>query len=270
MGNQNAIGKAHERLTRDLLNGVEPQSDTLEQFEQINDEQQNRVEVGAEKASEFIRKDANFDISDAEEVGDQLKTTEESTDITVEGEGEKEKYSLKMTSSNTSNVRNRTLNTLCKNLLGKPESEVFSEEQKQHYQSLLDEYANGGDVRSKEPSEYVREILVERFKELRDEDEELFRERLVTEMYLDATHVGCYVENDGTFRYLYNFETEENLKLRQGAGKLTIETTESDDSNIYFMIDGEEAFKIAIYGQSDSGGRRSGLRTAMRVQINKI
>jgi len=73
MGNQNAIGKAHEKLTRDILNGVEPQSDTLEQFGQLDEEQQNRVEVGAEKASEFIKKDAHFEIADVEEVGDRLQ-----------------------------------------------------------------------------------------------------------------------------------------------------------------------------------------------------
>lgn len=270
MGKQNAIGKAHEQLTRDLLNGVEPQSDTLEKLEQLDEDQQKRVEIGAQKASEFIRNDVQFEITDAKEVGDRLKTTEESTDIIVRGDDEERGYSLKMTSSGSSNVRNRTLNTLCENLLGKSESEVFSEEQKQNYQSLLQEYADRSGVKSKEPSEYVRSVVVERLQELKNKEEKLLRERLVNEMYLDATHVGCYIEKDGTFRYLYNFETEENVKLRRGAGELTIETRETDSSNILFKIDGEEAFKIAIYGQSDSSGRRASLRTAMRVQTNKI
>ena len=261
------IGKAHEKLTRDLLNEVDPQPDTVEQLDHLPSDHQDRVQLGSEKTAAFIRDDVSFTIETAAEVGDALRgVSGDDTDLVVAGSDEEKRYSLKMVASGKVNVRNPTLNTICENLLEQSRDVLLEQSDRDDYDEIAERYAEN-EIDSKELAAVVLPVLADAFRDSRDRDEAALRERLADELQLDSNTVACKVTKAGNYHGIVSTTQGPISKLSDPNTTLEIYTTDASSTSIFFDIDGDRAFQIDVYGQHSGGQRRTGLRAAYRVPV---
>lgn len=261
------IGKAHEKLTRDILNGEDPQTDTVAQLNELPTDDRDRVRLGSEKTAEFIRDDVSFAIETAEEVGDALRgVSGDDTDLVVYGPNSNRRYSLKMVSSGDVNVRNPTLNTICENLLERSRDALLERSDRDDYDDIAARYA-ADEIESKEFAAIVLPVLAAAFRDSRDRDEMAFRKRLAEELRIDSNTVACKITDAGYYHGIVSTTQGPISKLRDSETSLEIYTEEANSTSIFFDIDGERAFRIDVYGQHSGGQRRAGLRAAYRVPV---
>ncbi|WP_143420742.1 hypothetical protein [Halorubrum ezzemoulense] len=261
------IGKAHEKLTRDILNGVDPQPDTVEQLDHLPSGQQDRVQLGSEKTAEFIRDDLSFPIESATEVGDELRgVSGDDTDLVVVGAAEEKRYSLKMVGSGKVNVRNPTLNTICENLLDQSREDLLEELDRDDYHEIAERYAED-EIESKELAAVVLPVLAETLRGARDQDEVVFRERLADELQLDSNTIACKVTDAGYYHGIVSTTQGTLSKVNDPNTTLEIYTTDNSSTSVFFDIDGDRAFQISVYGQNSGGQARAALRAAYWVPV---
>jgi len=260
------LGKAHEKLTRDYLNGDDSQPDTEEQLDYLDDGQRERVRIGAEKAAEFIREHTPFNIVSATEEGDARKADpDDDVDVVVRGaDGEEKGYSLKLTSNTAINVRNTLASKMAEDVFGRPIEDVLGPEAFATYERVISQFVDD-EIESSEMAAEMTPVFAAAFRDFCDRDEPLLRERLLEHVRLDSNTVACKVTKAGNF---YGFASMERAPLRKfaaGEGELEIYTTDSNDTSIFFDVDGEAAFRIDMYGQYSGSTRKPRVKTVYRV-----
>lgn len=259
------LGKAHEKLTRDLINGFGPQSDTNEQLRYLDAEERDRVQIGAEKAADFIREHTPFEIERATEEGDSRKADPtDDVDVVVHGEGQKKGYSLKLTSDTAINVRNTLASKIAEDVFGQDIESLLSPDEHQTYTRLINQFvkeeAEGSDMAAA-----MTPIFAEKFREFKERDEETLRRRLLEHVRLDSNMVACKVTKAGNFYGFASMEREPLRKLRAGTGELEIYTKESNSTSIFFAVDEDVAFRIDMYGQYAGSTRKPRIKSVYRV-----
>jgi len=259
------LGKAHEMLTRDLLNGDEPGADTLEQLEYLDADGRERVRLGAEKAAEFIREHTPFRIESATEEGDARKVDPtDDVDVVVRGGGREKGYSLKLTSSTAINVRNTLASKLAEDVFGEPIGELLSPAELETYERVTAEF-EAGECAGSDMAAAMTPVFAEKFRAFRDADEATLRARLLEHVRLDANMVACKVTAAGNFHGFASMERAPLRKFQAGEGTLDVYTTDSNDTSIFFDVDGEPAFRIDMYGQYSGSTRMARIKTVYRV-----
>jgi hypothetical protein len=259
------LGKAHEKLTRDILNGDEPQPDTLEQLEYLDEGERDRVRIGAEKAVEFIRDHTPFEIKRATEEGDARKADPtDDIDVVVYGGGEQKGYSLKLTSSTAINVRNTLASKIVEDIFDTDIQSLLSEEEHATYERVTTAFA-AGEAEGSDMAAAMTPIFAEKFTEFKQREEATLRQRLLEPIRLDANMVACKVTNAGNFYGFASMERSPLRKFRDGEGELEIYTKDSNDTSIFFAVDGENAFRIDMYGQYQGSDRMARIKSVYRV-----
>jgi len=263
------IGKAHEKLTRDILNREDPQEDTKEMLNELSEDEMARVEIGAEKTAQFIEEKVDFQISKAEEVGDKFKPDpEEDVDIVVRGDNSERAFSLKMTSSSTMNVRNTLASKISENILEEEISDLLTVKEMKRYEKLTQDFARGKISGSDMGSE-MTEIFCKYFNEKKGENEEELRRNLLKEIRIDSDMVACKVTPKGKFKGFVSPEREAFKKFKNMKGSLEIFTKESNNTSIFFELGGESLFRIDMYGQSNGSTRKPRVKCVYRVAFGK-
>ncbi|RAW47021.1 hypothetical protein DQW50_01165 [Halorubrum sp. 48-1-W] len=259
------LGKAHEKSTRDVLNGDDPQPDTEAQLAYLDDDQRERVRIGAREAARFVREHTPFAIERAIEEGDARKTDPtDDVDVVVHGEGRTKGYSLKLTSSTAINVRNTLASKVAEDVFGKDVSVLLTPEEFATYERVTREFVaeecGGSDMAAA-----MTPVFAEKFRAFRDADEATLRERLLEHVRLDANVVACKVTAAGNFHGFASMERAPLRKFQEETGELSIYTTESNDTSIFFDVDDEAAFRIDMYGQYSGSTRKPRIKTVYRV-----
>lgn len=259
------LGKAHELLTRDVLNGDQPQPDTRSQLDHLDDSERERVRIGAEKAAEFIREHTDFDIERATEEGDARKADPtDDTDLVVHGAGRTKGYSLKLTSSTAINVRNTLASKIAADVFGEDIETLLTPDEYRTYTDLTTAFA-AGEAEGSEMAAAMTPVFAEKFRAFRARDEATLRDRLLEHVRLDADMVACKVTAAGNFYGFASMERAPLRKFRDHGGDLDIYTTESNDTSIFFDVDGEPAFRIDMYGQYAGSTRKPRIKSVYRV-----
>lgn len=259
------LGKAHEMLTRDILNGNDSQSDTLEQLNYLDEDEQKRVHIGAKKAAEFIREHTDFEIEHATEEGDARKSDPtDDVDLVVYGDDNQKGYSLKLTSNTAINVRNTLASKIAEDIFGTDIESLLTTGEYETYKRVTTEFAaekaEGSDMAAA-----MGPIFAEKFRNFRDRDEETLRRRLLEPIRLDANMVACKVTKAGNFYGFASMEREPLRKFQEGSGSLEIYTKDSNDTSIFFGVDEEPAFRIDMYGQYQGSTRKPRIKSVYRV-----
>lgn len=258
------IGKSHEKLTRDLLNGDQAQEDTKEQLAELDETNQDRVRIASEKSVKYIRQKTDFSIAEAEEVGDKLKAGSSDTDLRVYSpDGQQKPFSLKIDSGTSTNVRNPTLRSLSRGIFDKELSELLTDKEHDRLNVLTRQYADD-EIPSTMNGELL-DIMRPKFIDLRNRDENTLREALLDEMRLDTNLVACKVTQTGNFDGFFSTNQPVFERFKQGSGELDIYTKSSNDSSLFFALDGEDLLQIAMYGQSQGSESKPGARAVIRV-----
>lgn len=260
------LGKAHEKLTRDLLNGDEPRADTREQLAHLDEGERERVEVGADHAAAFVREHTPFGVDHATEEGDARKVDpDDDVDLVVHGaDGERKGYSLKLTSSTAINVRNTLASKLCEDVFGEPIESLFDDDELAAYERVTAAFATD-EIAGSDMAAEMTPVFAAKFREFRDRDEPLLRERLLQHVRLDSNTVATKVTKAGNFHGFASVERAPLRKLRDGEGTLDIYTREGNATSIFFDVDGETAFRIDMYGQYAGSTRMARIKTVYRV-----
>lgn len=259
------LGKAHELLTRDILNGDQPQSDTKSQIGHLDDDEKERVRIGAEKAAEFILDHTDFTIEHTTEEGDDRKADPtDDIDIVVRGEEEEKGYSLKLTSSTAINVRNTLASKIAEDIFDQDLEALLTTEEYQTYTRITTEFeeeeAEGSDMAAA-----MTPIFADKFRSLRSRDEPTLRNRLLEHVRLDSNMVACKVTKAGNFYGFASMERSPLRKFRDHKGRLEIYTKNSNNTSIFFDIDGEKVFRIDMYGQYAGSTRKPRIKSVYRV-----
>jgi len=259
------LGKAHELLTRDILNGDQPQPDTGSQFDHLDETERERVRIGAEKAAEFILEHTDFEIERTTEEGDARKADPtDDVDIVVHGDGQQKGYSLKLTSSTAINVRNTLASKIAEDIFDQDIETLLTPEEYQTYTRLTTEF-EAGDAEGSDMAAAMTPIFAERFREFRSCDEATLRDRLLRHVRLDSNMVACKVTEAGNFYGFASMERAPLRKFRDHEGELDIYTKDSNDTSIFFDIDGEQVFRIDMYGQYAGSTRKPRIKSVYRV-----
>lgn len=264
MSNSEYIGKSHEKLTRDVLNNDNRRSDTIEQLSYLDDDETERVELGAEKAAEFIEKHTPFNITNAVEVGDARKTDpNDGTDLVVEGTNESKKWSLKLTSDTAINVRNTLASKMCEDIFEQPITEVLTSDEMEKYNEWTSKYASdecsGSDMAS-----VLTPIFTQKFRYALTHARGGVRNNILEDIRLDANMVAVKVTAAGNFYGFASMEREPLRKMMNGDGDISVYTTENNNTSIFFDVDDGPAFRIDMYGQY-AGGRMERVKVVYRV-----
>lgn len=264
MSNAEYIGKSHEKLTRDMLNEDGARDDTVEQLSHLDESEKERVEIGAEKAASFIRENTPFDVAKAIEVGDSRKTDpDDDTDLLVEGERASKEWSLKLTSNTAINVRNTLASKMCSDIFEQPIQEVLTESEYTEYETWTERYA-ADECSGSEMAGVLTPIFAEKFRYALEHAEEEIRDNILNDVRLDSNMVAVKVTNAGNFHGFASMEREPLRKLSNDEGDIYVETTDSNNTSIFFEVDDEPAFRIDMYGQY-AGGRMEKVKTVYRV-----
>lgn len=259
------IGKAHEKLTRDILNNNDKQPDTKEMLSKLDDSDLNRVQIAAEKSAEFVNSKTDFEIKQSFEVGDSRKNnSEDDTDLLVKGNEEEKEYSLKTTSSTAINVRNTLASVMCKNIFEETIDSLFNKEEYSTYSELTQKFVEE-EISGSDMAEEITKIFESKFNEFKQEDRERLTSNLLNELRLDSNMVACKVTKSGKFYGFASKEREVFNKFREGEGELRIYTKDSNNTSIFFEIDGESIFRIDMYGQYQGSERSPRIKTVFRV-----
>lgn len=260
------LGKAHEKLTRDLLNGEDPRADTREQLSYLDDDERERVEVGADRAAEFVREHTPFSVNHATEEGDARKADpDDDVDLVVHGTEEKQKgYSLKLTSSTAVNVRNTLASKLCEDVFGESVESLLDDDELAAYERVTAAFA-AEEIAGSDMAAEMTPVFAAKFREFRDEDEARLRERLLQHVRLDSNTVVCKVTKAGNFHGFASVERAPLRKFRAGTGDLDIYTKEGNATSVFFEVDSETAFRIDMYGQYAGSTRMERIKTVYRV-----
>lgn len=259
------LGKAHELLTRDILNGDQPQPDTRSQLDHLDETERERVRIGAEEAAEFILEHTEFTIERTTEEGDARKTDPtDDVDIVVHGDGQQKGYSLKLTSSTAINVRNTLASKIAEDVFDQDIETLLTPEEYQTYTRLTTEF-EAGDAEGSDMAAAMTPIFAEKFREFRSRDEATLRDRLLQHVRLDSNMVACKVTEAGNFYGFASMERAPLRKFRDHEGKLDIYTKDSNNTSIFFDIDGEQVFRIDMYGQYAGSTRKPRIKSVYRV-----
>jgi hypothetical protein len=262
------LGKAHEKLTRDVLNDEEPQSDTKAQLDYLDEGQRERVQVGAEKAAEFVQDHTPFGVEYATEEGDDRKgDPTDDVDLVVHGGDKQKGYSLKLTSSTAINVRNTLASKVADDIFGEDISELLTAEEYETYERVTREFV-AEECEGSDMAAAITPIFAEKFREFKRDDEATLRKRLLKHVRLDSNMVACKVTKAGNFGGFASMEREPLVKFQQGDGTLESYTTESNDTSIFFSIDGAAVFRIDMYGQYAGSTRKPRIKTVYRVTFD--
>lgn len=264
--NPERLGKSHEKLTRDLLNGTDAQPDTRDQLEYLDADDRERVRIGSEKAASFIRKHTPFEIVAAFEEGDAKKPDpDDDVDVVVEGaHGESKGYSLKLTSDTAINVRNTLASKMAEDIFERPLDELFDEGEYATYQSATAQFVDEA-ISSSEMAGQIIPIFARKFAEFRDRDEATLRANLLRDVRLESNTVACKVTAAGNFYGFASMDRAPLRKFKDGEGTLEIYTKDSNNTSIFFDVDGESAFRIDMYGQYAGSTRKARIKTVYRV-----
>ncbi|ESS02967.1 MAG: hypothetical protein A07HR67_02475 [uncultured archaeon A07HR67] len=259
------LGKAHEMLTRDELDGVDARPDTDEQLAHLDADQRERVRIGARKAAAFITEHTPFAIDHATEEGDARKTDPtDDVDVVVHGEGQTKGYSLKLTSNTAINVRNTLASKLAEDIFETNIDELLTSAELATYDRVTSEFV-AEDCAGSDMAAAMTPVFAEKFRAFRDADEQTLRERLLEHVRLDANMVACKVTAAGNFHGFASMERAPLEAFQAGTGELSIYTTDSNDTSIFFDVDGEAAFRIDMYGQYSGSTRKPRIKTVYRV-----
>lgn len=259
------IGKAHETLTRDILNNVDPQDDTLRNLDQLSKGDRERVQVGAEHAASFIKEHTPFEITHTTEEGDDRKPDpNDDVDLVVHGKNQTKGYSLKLTSDTAINVRNTLASKVAEDIFDTPLEELLTAEELATYERVTRKFASG-EYSGSDMGAEMTPIFSKKFRQLRDSNESALRERLLNHIRLDSNMVACKVTSAGNFYGFASMEREPLRKFRDGDAKLEIYTIDSNNTSIFFDIDGRKVFRIDMYGQSQGSTRKPKIKTVYRV-----
>lgn len=264
MSNAEYIGKSHEKLTRDILNSDTRQSDTVKQLSYLDDDEKERVELGAEKAAAFIEEHTPFTITNAVEVGDARKTDpNDDTDLVVENEQSSKKWSLKLTSDTAINVRNTLASKMCEDIFEQPITEVMSTTQMEKYNEWTRKYASG-ECSGSDMASVLTPIFTQKFRYALTHARDGVRNNILEDIRLDANMVAVKITTAGNFHGFASMEREPLRKMMNGTGTISVYTTENNNTSIFFDVDNETAFRIDMYGQY-AGGRMEKVKTVYRV-----
>ncbi len=259
------LGKAHETLTRDRLNDDEPQADTERQLEYLDDDERERVRIGADRAAAFVREHTNFAIERATEEGDARKADPtDDVDLVVHGEGQTKGYSLKLTSNTAINVRNTLASKLAEDIFDTDVKELLTPAEFATYERVTTEFA-ADECGGSDMAAAMTPVFAEKFRAFQAEDEATLRERLLEHVRLDSNMVACKVTAAGNFYGFASMERAPLRKFRDGEGDLRIYTKSSNDTSVFFDVDDDPAFRIDMYGQYNGSTRQPRIKTVYRV-----
>lgn len=262
------LGKGHEYLTEKLLNGAEKPSEADIDLSGLNDNQQERVKIGAIQAAKFIKNKTPFNIREAEEVGDKYKSdSNEDADIAVRGQNGQEKlFSLKLTSQPQINVRNTLASKISEDIFGRDLEELLNDEEMNQYQELTQEFVeNEDEFSSSDLGGPIKEIFTEKFREAISAREDEIRKNLLKDMRVDSNMVATKVTKGGNFKGFVSPEREVFRKFENGEGNLEVKTRDSNNTSIFFTLDGEDLFRIDMYGQYNGSTRKPRVKSVYRV-----
>lgn len=263
------IGKAHEKLTRDILNGVSPQKDTKKMLQEISEKDRKRVEVGAKKTAEFIQKKTDFEIEEAKEVGDRFKpTSNKDTDIVVKGNNSEKGFSLKMTVNPTLNVRNTLASKISEDIFKEKLSDLLTSKEMKKYKNLTQEFSEGK-ISGSNMASTITKMFCKYLNQKKDENENKLRKNLLKDMRIDSNMVACKVTPDGKFKGFVSLDRESFRKFKNMEGDLEVFTKETNNTSIFFKIDGKIIFRIDMYGQYQGNVRKPRVKSVYRVEFGK-
>lgn len=261
------IGRAHEWLTGYNLSGAMSLKEKAEEYLGVLPERdKKRVNVGSLYSAKKIKELSGGGIVGAEIVGEASKKPgSKGYDLLVSFENKtRAGYSLKIQSSSDGvNVRNPTLNSICKALTGSNFEDYLTEKEKKDYFLKGKMYSDGvlkSDVIGSWGAEKLREIL----KECLDKNPTEFIIRLMAEIRIKTNLILTIVDSNGKFiKQIVDFPDDVKL-MASHPEKVSIS---NNGISVYFSINNSSPIHIDVYMMSNSLGKGKKLRAAIRIKF---
>lgn len=262
------IGRATEWATSYYLSRNERNREGMERYlNLLPPEEQKRVLVGAEKlAQKILSMSGGKAIIDAEVIGEESKRPgSEDYDVKVVFDDKSEEgYSLKIQSNSIGvNVRNPTLNSLCKSFTGKKFEEFLTADEIERYQRWGMDYSQGrleSNVVGRWGAQKLAGILRA---ELRSNPRK-FIETMLKEIRYKTNLLIAVVDKNAKFQGYVTKFVDLFSKLESAPKRIEIVPS---GISVAVLFDKIPLFHIDLYMMSSSSGKGKKLRGAIRVNF---
>tara|TARA_Y100000310_G_scaffold315844_1_gene366904 strand:+ start:959 stop:1807 length:849 start_codon:yes stop_codon:yes gene_type:complete len=262
------IGRANEWATRHfLMPSRQSEADMNSYLFDLPEYEKRRVLVGSKKASEKIRLlNSGNEIVKADVVGEASKTQgghDFDIEVTLK-DNSKQGYSLKIQKNYIGvNVRNPTLNSICKSFTGNDFETYISDDEKKWYKEAGSSYSRGSES-SKTLGIWGAKKLAGIMEEVLKKNPIHFVNVLLKETRFKTNLVVVVVDNQSRFiGYVTKF-VKQFERLRKEMKKITVF---SRGISVYVSFEGKSLLHIDIYMMSDSFSKGTKLRAAIRVDF---
>jgi hypothetical protein len=152
---------------------------------------------------------------------------------------------------------------MCDDIFEQPITDVLTDSEQSQYDELTQKYA-ADECSGSDMAKVLTPIFAEKFRYALEHAESELRDNILNDVRLDANMVAVKITNAGNFYGFASMERNALKKLVDGDGEIDVYTTDTNNTSIFFDVDGETAFRIDMYGQY-SGGRMEKVKTIYRV-----
>jgi hypothetical protein len=270
------LGRATEWRTRYILlknteKSEKAKMEADQYFNQLPENEKKRCVIASQKIAEKILEMCKGkEIVDVNVVGEKSKKMKTDADLIVYfSDGSNKSFSLKVTSTAKNvNVRNATLNSLCRSFTGKDFDNFLSPEDKKWYENMGEMYSQGK-IESKILGEWAAKKFAEILKNTLNSKTRKFLDVLFSEIrYTTKTTsilIIVVVDKKGNFKgYVTKFD-DLFKKIEQAPNKLDIQP---NGIRVSIVFEQKELLGIDLYMQSGSRNYKGKkLRCAIRVNF---
>lgn len=262
------IGRSHEWGTRYFLLKTEQSKKDFENFKCYLDENDwKRVLIASEKSSEKIKSYfPNNQIIDAKVTGEENKKSgNEDYDLVITlDNNEKKGYSLKIQCNFEGvNVRNATLNSICKGLIGKKFEELVTSMEYQEYIKKGNEYSEGK-LKSDVLGVWGAEILAKYCQKSLGDNPSFFIKNIKREVRYETNLILTVVDKKLNFKGFCTTFSKRFEDITQNPSKLKIK---QKGISVHLYYENIDLAHIDVYMMSSSLGKGKKLRIAIRVNF---
>jgi len=262
------IGRSVEWGTRYfLLQTGESKKDLERYLSYLPSSERRRVLVGAKKAAEkIISANEGKAVVDVVVIGEESKKPGTGDyDILVQfDDGSEKAYSLKIQKSSTGvNVRNPTLNSICKRFTGKSFYSFLTPEEVRYYEKLGEAYSKGH-VESRVLGCWGAKKLASILNDALDYNPEKFIDIMLEEIRYKTNLIIVVVDNNAAFQGYVTKFVDLFARLRRNVEEIEIKPR---GISVDFFLSKTRLFHIDVYMMSSSEGKGKKLRAAIRVDF---